>query len=68
MILPIDNFLADFFGVFVTEWRVAEDALKHYDSDTPNVYSMIVAVLGQNFRSDIIRSSYLRKVPFSIEL
>jgi len=52
----------------VAEGRIPEYALKHYDSDAPNVYSVVVAVLEQNFRSDVVRGSYFGKVPLPIDL
>lgn len=62
VLLPIHDSLADFFGVFVAEQGIPEQALEHDDSNAPNVHPVVVGFLSQYLRSNVIRSSNFGEV------
>lgn len=45
----------------MTKGRISEQALKHNDADPPDIYTVIVGLLGQNLWRDVVRSPDFRE-------
>lgn len=54
---PIDNLPVSVMGLLGTEWRPADQTLKHDGTNTPPIATVVIALTGEDFRGNVIRSS-----------
>lgn len=61
MSLKSKNLLTCGWGIVGIEGRITDQHFKHYNSDTPPIYRVIIALLSKYFWSYVIWGSYSRK-------
>ena len=57
IIFPMHYPVADLFGVLIREGRVSKQALEHDDPHAPNVDPVVIDLIGQHFRRDVVRGA-----------